>query len=146
MENLGPEYQRPTRRSGYRYQFYIKHHSKANSNYAQWLETLSQDEEFAVFESADEHEIANPRGDLFGLHLGAGGEILVLGTRDEQVAEFPFARPGQAWHGYPMWPLKRSEEASRGTYPVPREALNRMVDVGLLTRSQKSRLSRGKHV
>jgi hypothetical protein len=95
MENLGPEHPRTTRRSGYRYFFYVKHHNRANTDDAQWLASLSADDEFAVFDLADEHIIENAHHDLFGLRLGTGGEILVLGERDEQVAEFPFTHEGE---------------------------------------------------
>jgi hypothetical protein len=94
-----------TQRSGYQYFFYTKHHQPNNTTDAQWEPTVTQDEEFAVFDLADQHDLSEANGDLFGLHLGPGPSILLLGTRGEQVAEFPVTVAGQAWHGYPLFPI-----------------------------------------
>ncbi len=141
----GPVHPQRTRRSGYEYFFYDKHHKPGYSEDAQWLRDMTEAEEFAVFDLADLHEISNEKGDLYGLRLDAEGTIMALGTRGEQVAEFPVAREGHAWHGYPAWPimwLDRDEKKRK--YPAPREALDKMQDAGLITESQGKRLARGR--
>src|SRR3954454_3274699 len=50
------------------------------------------------------------------------------------------ARPGQAWHGYPLWPLHRRDSTGRVRLPAPRVALQRMEEVGWLTSAQRRRL------
>jgi hypothetical protein len=142
----GPVHPQRTQRSGYEYFFYDKHHQSGYSEDAQWLPDLTHAEEFAVFDLADLHEISNEKGDLYGLHLDAEGAVMVLGTREEQVAEFPVAREGHAWHGYPAWPIMRLDrDKKERKYPAPREALAKMQEAGLITESQRKRLARGKH-
>ena len=48
----GPIHPQETGRSHYRYFFYDKHHRAGYSADAQWLRTMTQDEEFAVFDLA----------------------------------------------------------------------------------------------
>ena len=57
-ETSGPIHPVPTRRSEYRYLFYDKHHGRGGPDAAQWLPSLSQDEEFAVFDLADRDELS----------------------------------------------------------------------------------------
>ncbi len=90
----GPLHPRRTERSGYEYYFYDKHHKAGYSEDAQWLPEMTHDEEFAVFNLADSHELSNEKGDLYGLRLSAEGNVLILGTREAQVAEFPLSRKG----------------------------------------------------
>src|SRR5262249_19962966 len=105
------------------------------------------DEEFAVFDLADLHEISNEKGDFYGLRLGAEGEIITLGTREEQVAEFPAAQEGHSWHVYPVWPIMRLDrDKKQRKYPPPREALAKMQEARLITEKQRKRLAGGKHV
>src|SRR5438105_1295963 len=94
-----------TRRSGYRYQSTPKHHG-GDRDAAQWLPSLSLEEEFAVFNGADEHELSDHDGNLYGVRPDGEGGLRYLGTQHQQVAEFPVARAGEAWHGYPLYPLK----------------------------------------
>src|SRR5215813_2426661 len=68
-----------TRRSGYQYQFTPKHHG-ADPDAAQWLPSLRLEEEFAVFDLADEHELADKDGRLYGVLRNAEGEFRDLGT------------------------------------------------------------------
>jgi hypothetical protein len=133
-----------TQRRGYQYFFYTKHHQAGNSQDAQWDPGLTQDEEFAIFDLADLHDLSNPNGDLFGLHFGPGNKPLDLGTRGEFVAEFPVAAAGQAWHGYPFFPIAMRGRTHTRKPRVPIEALKKMEQAGLLTRAQASRLKRGK--
>ena len=66
-ETAGPIHPVPTRRSGYRYLFYEKHHGRGGTDAARWLPTLSQEQEFAVFDAADQAEISDERGWLYGI-------------------------------------------------------------------------------
>src|ERR1700678_1745929 len=91
-----------TRHSEHQYFFYLKHHNAGKSEDAQWLPNLTHDEEFAVFDLADLHNLSNAKGDLYGLHLSPEGFVMSLGTREEQIAEFPLAQEGHPWHGYPV--------------------------------------------
>ena len=140
----GPLHPATAQRSGYQYFFYSKHHQAGNSQDAQWDAGLTQNEEFAVFDLADRHDLSNPNGDLFGLHLGPGSKPLELGTRGEFVAEFPVAVAGQPWHGYPCFPIASRRRAHTRKPHVPIDALKKMQQAGLLTRAQASRLKKGK--
>jgi hypothetical protein len=144
--NPGPLHPVVTQRSGYQYFFYTKHHQPSNTTDAQWEPALTQDEEFTVFDLADLHDLSEPNGDLFGLHIGLGPSILVLGTGGQQVAEFPATAAGQAWHGYPLFPLAKRGRGQKRKNPIPTDALDKMEQVGLLTPSQISRLKRGKPI
>jgi hypothetical protein len=148
-ETSGPIHPIPTRRNGYRYQFYDKHHGRGASDAARWLPELSQDEEFAVFDVADWNEIADERGYLYGIRpRDAAGEFPDLGVWGEQVAEFPSARPNETWHGYPLWPLSEGGPANRkGEKARPSKAVfERMEAAGMLTRREKKRLYKGDHL
>lgn len=141
----GPEHASRTRRSGYRYFFYAKHHATGPSRHAQWLPDLGREDEFSVFNIADEFNLSNSQGDLFGLLVRPGGSVEILGTRDEQVAEFPVTPRNQAWHGYPLWPIRRHDDAPRKSRP-PADALRKMEESGIIDEKQRSRLARGKPI
>jgi hypothetical protein len=66
-------------------------------------------------------------------------------TRGEQLAEFPVTPLHHPWHGYPLWPLNRHEEAGRKARPSI-EALEKMVVAAVLSKKQKSRLAGGKTI
>src|SRR5438067_1620202 len=93
-----------TGRSGYQYQFTPKHHG-ADPGAAQWLPDLTLAEEFAVFNAADQHDLSDDDGRLYGVQPDDGDGLRYLGTWNQQVAEFPVAREGEAWHGYPLYPV-----------------------------------------
>lgn len=142
----GPLHPERTRRSGYEYFFYDKHHKAGYSEHAQWLPEMTHDEEFAVFDMGDFHDLSNEKGDLYGLRLSEG-KVMALGTRDEQVAEFPVAQAGHAWHGYPVWPIMRlDQDRRRRKSPAPLKVLAKMRDAGLITESKRKRLARGKSI
>jgi hypothetical protein len=146
-EMSGPIHPVPTQKSGYRYLFYDKHHG-ADQRAAQWLPGLSHDDEFAIFDVADLHGLSDERGWLYGLRRSADGEILDLGTWGQQVAEFPFARSGAPWHGYPLWPLKEQGPPNRkGEKHRPsKEVFLKMEGAALLTVRDRKRLNKGDHV
>jgi hypothetical protein len=145
----GPVHPRRIEQNGqeYRYFFYDKHHRTGYSEDAQWLLDMTHDEEFAVFELAVARDLSNEKGDLYGLRLSPGGRrILMLGTREEQVAEFPVPRGDHPWHGYPVWPVTRQErDKTERKYGAPHEALRKMTLAGLITENQRKRLAKGKH-
>ena len=66
-ETSGPIHRVPTRRSGYLYLFYNKHHGRGGPEAAQWLPGLSRDDEFAVFDVADRDDLSDVRGWLYGM-------------------------------------------------------------------------------
>ncbi len=142
VESSGPIHPQPTRRSSYRYLFYNKHHGY-DDRASRW--TLSQDEEFAVFDTADFHDLSDDRGWLYGVRPHIGGRIPELGTEGQQLAEFPSARDNEPWHGYPLWPLKdKGPENRRGEKRRPsRDVFQRMEDEGLLTPRDRKRLWKG---
>lgn len=146
-ETSGPIHPTPTRRSGHRYLFYDKHHG-ADRRAAQWSPELTPDEEFAVFDRADWHDLSDDRGWLHGLRLGPDGAVLELGTWGQQLAEFPSARIGEPWHGYPLWPLKEQGPPNRrGEKHRPsKEVFAKMEAAGLLTARDRKRLYKGDHV
>jgi hypothetical protein len=109
---------------------------------------MNRDKEFAVFDSADFHEITDEDGWLYGLRLGSTGEVLVLGIWNEQIAEFPFARPGETWHGYPKWPLKDAgPQNRRGEKHRPAKSVFlKMEAASLISTRDRKRLQKGDHV
>lgn len=135
---------RVTGRSQYQYQFTPKHHG-ADAKAAQWLPSLSLEEEFAVFDAADQHELADDGGRFYGAVPDGADGLRTLGTWNQQVAEFPHAREGEAWHGYPLYPLiELGPENRRGDACRPaKQVFDRMVLVGLITPRQQKRLMKG---
>ncbi len=70
----------------------------------------------------------------------------MLGTREEQVAEFPVPQGDYPWHGYPVWPVTRLEhDRTERKYGAPHEAVREMTESGLITENQRKRLVKGKH-
>jgi hypothetical protein len=66
---------RRTTRREYQYQFTPKHHG-ANASAAQWLPELSLDEEFDIFDAADEHDLSDDDGRLYGVQGEGRRELL----------------------------------------------------------------------
>jgi hypothetical protein len=136
-----------TRRRGYQYQFTPKHHG-GDVGAAQWLPSLRLEEEFTVFDTADEHELSDGDGRLYGVLRNAEGELRDLGTWQQQVAEFPPANEGVPWHGYPIWAVNDAAPANRSGEKVrPAKAVfARMEQTGLITARRRKRLYKGDHV
>lgn len=131
------------------YQFYDKHHGRGAPDVARWLREMSEDEEFAVFDTADANEISDERGWLYGVRpRDAEGDIPDLGTWGQQIAEFPHARPNETWHGYPLWPLvEAGPENRKGEKSRPsKDVFSKMVAAGMLDDRQRKRLYKGDHL
>lgn len=136
-----------TTRSRHRYLFLAKHHG-GDPKAATWLALMSQREEFSIFDSADERQIADERGWLYGVWPDGSGGLREIGTRDEQIAEFqPGANPEEAWHGYPKWTVNDLGPANRKRQQCRPEiaVFDRMVQTGFITKLQRRRLLGGKH-
>lgn len=140
------EYDAVTDRSRFRYQFTPKHHG-GDAEASQWDPSLRLDEEFEVFNLADWHYLSDERGWMYGIRR-LGNELQDLGTWAQQVAEFPSARSGEAWHGYPIWAINELAPSNRrGQKMCPdKEVFAKMEDAGLLTKQQRKRLLKGDHV
>lgn len=139
---LEHEYPQTTQRSRFRYLFTYKHHG-GNKSAAQWCTDLSEDDEFAVFDGADEMEISDEKGNLYGALSDGEESLRLLGNLREQIAKFPCAAEGSPWHGYPVWPLNNSRERTQ----VPAKTVfDKMVRAGLISSEMRVRLWRGDHV
>ena len=154
MPDAGPDYLDsegkpiPTRKRKYRYCFYVKHHD-GSKNWAQWLPEISHEEEFRIFDDADYYDLCDDsRRALYGLRRSQDGRVLKLGTRDELVAEFPWAGDENAWHGYPLWPMLRLEDGGRQIKKrrPAKEVFRKMEEAKLINGRDRRRLERGKHL
>ena len=137
----------PTRKYEYRYLFSDKHHGRGGFKAAQWLPALSDDEEFSVFDEAVFHGISDQYGRLYGVRITTNQKVLYVGTLGQQIAEFPHARPGEPWHGYPLWPLKEAGPANmQGENRRPlKEVFQKMEERIKLKARDRKRLWKGNH-
>jgi len=138
-------HEQPTNRSAYRYQFTPKHHG-LDSRAAQWLPELTLEEEFRVFNTADDCEIVDERGWMYGV-LRVDNRLQDLGTWHQQIAEFPQSRQGESWHGYPLWTVNElAPENRRGESMRPDKAVFKKLESRkLLTKRERKRLVKGDH-
>jgi hypothetical protein len=124
--------------------FYDKHHGWAGPDVARWALDLSEDEEFGIFEQADDRELSDEGVSLYGIPLGPRCQVLPSGTPCQQIAKFTDS--GSHWHGFPAGPLDRNLDPPHPpSRPLPKDALQKMVDAQLLTREERKRLLKGKH-
>ena len=146
-EDSGPIHPDTTRKYKYRYLFSNKHHGRGGSKAAQWLPTLSDDEEFSVFDEAVFHGISDQHGRLYGVRITTNQEVLYVGTLGEQIAIFPHTRPGETWHGYPLWPLREAGPANKqGEDRRPsKEVFQKMEERIKLKPRDRKRLWKGNH-
>jgi hypothetical protein len=139
----------PTRRRGLSYQFTPKHHGgPGHQGQAQWLATITVEQEFGVFNIADELDLSDETRRLYGILRVPELGVQFLGTRDEQIATFPAAREGESWHGYPVYPLASGEAQGRGgeSGKPAKVVFEKMRRAGLLSEVERRRLMKGKHV
>jgi hypothetical protein len=135
-----------TGQSGYRYQFTPKHHG-GDICAAMWLPEISLDAEFALFDEADRLQILDSRGWLYAVVRDMNGDLMSIGTWDEQVAEFQFPSPAtDPWHGYPQWAIEETGPPNRRKqqYCPEKDVFNRMVEMGMISRIQRKRLLAGR--
>ena len=112
---------------------------------AKWALDLGENEEFGIFDQADDLELSDDRGNLYGIRLGPERQVLVLGTHRQQIAKFTDS--GLHWHGFPLGPLERNLDPPHPPdRALPKDALRKMVDAGLLAREERKRMLKGKHV
>jgi len=142
------EYPEETHRHHYRYKFTHKHHGGDGD--AQWLPSLTEDEEFAVFNGADEMELsdeAGEAGNLYGALKKGEDSLHYLGIYMEQMAKFWNPPKGtSSWHGHPVWPINHEGPGNRRKNCPPRVIFDKMVKVGLLSRAKATRLKGGRHI
>lgn len=72
------EHPHPTRRSQLRYLFTAKHHGGGSTTDARW--SVTEDEEFSVFDEADFRDIGDEDGRLYGVLGDAQRELRELGN------------------------------------------------------------------
>src|SRR5215470_11866459 len=109
---LDHEHPQKTRRHHYRYWFTQKHHGGHGDG--QWLETLSEDDEFSVFDGADEMEIADQDKNLYGALPEGENSLRLLGIYQEQIAKFWGPQNEQEpWHGFPVWSINQEGPGNR---------------------------------
>ncbi len=140
-----PVHPQPTRRSGHLYCFTSKHHGGGSASDARWSPDLTHDEEFAVFDDADLLNLCDEDGRLYGAHRLDDGSLRQIGTRFQQIAEFPVASAGSPWHGYPVWPVSGTAPANRAGQNMrpAKVALQKMEAAGLITKKQQKLLMKG---
>jgi hypothetical protein len=133
----------PTTKRGLLYQFTPKHHGGARGQ-ATWDPNLSDDEEFAIFNMADETELADVDGNLYGV-MRIGVRLRTIGCWSEQVAEFPVHGESERWHGYPCWPLNdEAPDNRKGQKHRPAQTVFQvMLEKGIITKQQRKRLITG---
>jgi hypothetical protein len=141
------EHPQRTRRHQYRYLFTAKHHGESEGA-AQWSPDLSEEDEFAVFDGADDMELLDEEGNLYGALRDGEDSLRDLGIWGEQIAEFPCAAEEMPWHGYPLWAINHEGPSNRRNqkHRPAREVFNRMVEVGRITALMRTRLMKGGHV
>jgi hypothetical protein len=137
----GPVHPSPTTRRRLCYFFHPKHHNPANKTEAQWLPVarLSHQQEFDIFDRADDSQIEDHDGNLYGVRPN----MEVLGTYGQRVARFWKEESSHPWHGHPICPIK-VRDTHRLFRPVPREALDKMMSAKLISATQHRRLVKGK--
>jgi hypothetical protein len=153
MDVCGPRdiHSERTALSGHTYCFTPKHHGAGSKSDSRWLPDLSRDQEFEVFDMADNNQLADSDGNLYGLRIrqvGEERELVKLGTSHEQIARFWAEEQQRHWHGHPLWPIQARDSPNRKKqdYCPPKEVFDRMVARGLITAGQAKRLRGGKLV
>src|SRR5258708_1516065 len=139
----GHLFPRATERSGYWYFFYDKHHGRGGPEAARWATDLLEEEEFGIFDQSDRSDFSDRHGNLYGIRLCtlALRGVLMLGSFGQQVAKFPESLSGPHRHGSPLGPLQMNLDPPHPPErPLPKDGLQKMVDAGLLTRTERTRL------
>jgi hypothetical protein len=140
------EHTRPTEKNRNRYWFTAKHHALRDvSEHSQWSRDLSEDDEFSVFELADNNELADDSGDLYGVLLSGMHTLRTLGRIGEQIGFFWEPSPGSScWHGFPVYPLNENglpEQQQKKRIWPPKSVIAKMNECGVITTSMRKRLN-----
>jgi hypothetical protein len=133
-------YRRVTANRQRRYQLTPKHHGfPVKPSDAQWHKDLQHDDEFDVFDRADQHDTCDEAHNLYGIAPDVENKcLLMLGSENQQVALFPFARDREPWHGYPLYPINGEDGRP------PKAVFQCLQAAGLITERQRRRLMQGK--
>ena len=84
-----------------------------------WRQEICLVIEFAIFDQADSFQIMDERGWLYGVLRDNEGELVMLGTWDEQAAEFqPGPTDDAPWHGYPQPWINLDLQSDVGSHVV----------------------------
>ncbi len=141
------EHDQVTVRCRHRYLFTEKHHGGPHSaGQAQWLPSRAFEAEFWGFDRADHFDFSDDDGRLYGLLKLPDTVCEFIGINDEQIATFPRANAGGPWHGYPVYPLAGVKRRSGDTGSPKNAIFAKMMEVGLLTPQQVTRLKKRKHI
>jgi len=136
-----------TRRHEYRYKFLRKH--RGGHGHAQWLLSVSQEEEFDIFDAADWLDLSDEDGNLYGAVKEGTDSLRKLGLYEEQIAKFWNRSNRQLeWHGFPVWTInhkgKQKQRGRSGTNDrPPKEVFDKMMNVGLIDLRTRLRLYGG---
>ena len=142
---IEPLHPQETRRSNYQYCFTSKHHGGGGPDDARW--SISLDQEFLIFDVADQLEVHDDDQNYFGI-LPVDGILADIGTWTQQLAECPRASVGSPWHGYPLWAINHSAAPSNRTSARSRPSkavFEKLEVVGLISKQQRKRLYKGEH-
>jgi hypothetical protein len=134
-----------TRQNKRQYQFTPKHHGR-DPGAACWLPELTREEEFTVFDVADFTESFDDDGNYYGVLREADGRGLrYLGTWNQQIAKFPYARDGEAWHGYPLYPLAEPAPPNRSGDKLrpAKSVFFKLFRAAMITKRDRKRLMKG---
>ncbi len=144
---LEPIHPAQTGKHGYRYQFTAKHHGGGKLDDACWSQAVTPDEEFSIFDNADEQDIFDADGWYYGVLDDGKGNLRELGTWQQQIAEFPAAGAAVVWHGYPVWAVNGLAAPNRsGQHMRPAKSVfDKMEQAKLITARQRKRLYKGDH-
>src|ERR1017187_2918172 len=144
---VNTEHRQVTSENQRRSQFISKHHGGPGSKgQAQWVLSLTFDEEFSIFDEADSFVILDGKGHMYGVLRDGNGELRDVGTGQEQMAKFPRQKSGP-WHGYPCWPINKSGPTNRKKQKMfpPKQAFDLLQEAGLISEEQRDRLKKGDH-
>jgi len=133
----------PTKK-GHRYKFVDKHHYPPKGDHACWLQSITRDEEFALFSEAERLNLSDEDANLYNIRK-VGENYLEIGTRHELIAIFWNPHSASEWHGHPIWPIKTKHSLNRKNqdYRPSKSVMNRMIQESLLSERDSDRILNG---
>ena len=99
---------------GRTYKFTDKHHHCSKSDHGCWLNEITRDIEFSLFQDPKLAITAMKKRISYNVHKN-GEEFIEIGTRHEFLAIFWNPQSAAEWHGHPLWPIKTREALNRRT-------------------------------